>query len=316
MFSIVIPLYNKEAFIQRALDSVLQQTLTDYEIIVVDDGSSDGGLAVVKGSNDARIRVIQQANAGVAAARNKGIAEARRDWVAFLDADDVWMPNHLEELQALIQAYPTVLSVGTAYHKIDTNGRVQELRSPKLSDGQHRFIVDDYFAVSITCDHVLHSSSAAARKEVLQQIGGFPVGVKSGEDLITWAKLALAGEMAFSSTVSAIFYVPDQKASNRVANIRRPALPDRVGEELAGMAERSQQPSLYRYLSLWHEIRAVLFTELNEKRLALKELRLSAQFSGIRKKHILMLLALLIPQWIRAKVFEKIRHYKKRASNE
>ncbi|MCB5183694.1 glycosyltransferase family 2 protein [Methylobacillus gramineus] len=314
MFSVVIPLYNKEAFIERALNSVLQQTLSDYEVIVVDDGSSDGSMELVSQFDDDRIRVIQQENAGVAAARNTGIAAAGREWVAFLDADDVWMPDHLQELQDLINAFPKVTSVGTAYNKIDTNGRVQALRYPPQLSGQALSLVGDYFAVSIAYDHVLHSSSAAARKSVLLQISGFPVGVKSGEDLITWAKLALAGDMAFSSKVSAVFYIPDQQAINRVANIRRPAIPDRVGEELAELSRKFQRPSLSRYLSLWHEIRAVLFTELNERSLALRELKLSMQFSGLRKKHIFMLLALLMPARIRGVVFEKIRHYKKKST--
>lgn len=316
MFSIVIPLYNKQAFIQRAIDSVLAQTVSEYELIVVDDGSSDDSLMLVQSYDDARILVIQQENSGVAAARNRGISAATRAWVAFLDADDVWMPDHLAELQILIEEFPTAVSVGTAYHKIDATGRVQSLRYPQPISGRCRFMVEDYFGVSITHDHVLHSSSSAAKRLTLLQTGGFPEGIKSGEDLIAWARLALAGDMAFSSKVTAIFYIPDQRAAHRRANIRRPALPDNVGQLLSAMCEQSQHLSLRRYLSLWHEIRAVLFTELNERKLALKELRLSINFSGVRKKHILMFVALLFPAWIRATLFEKIRHYKKRARNE
>lgn len=316
MFSIVIPLYNKEAFIQRALDSISLQTVTDYEVIVIDDGSSDGSLDIVNRYDDDRIHVFQQENLGASAARNTGIFLAKRDWVAFLDADDVWMPDHLEELQSLIHEFPSAVSAGTAYNKVDVNGSVQSLRYPQTSSGAVRTLVDDYFAVSIAYDHVLHSSSAAARRETLLKIGGFPVGIKSGEDLITWAKLALVGDMAFSSKVSAIFHTPDQQTSNRIANIRRPAIPDLVGDELAALSKQHLRQSLKKYVSLWHEIRAVLFTELDEKALAFKEIKLSVHYSGLRLKHILILLALLIPISMRARVIKKVRHFKKRSQNE
>lgn len=316
MFSIVIPLYNKQEFIQRAIDSILAQTFSDYEIIIIDDGSSDDSMEVVRRYDDVRIQVIQQENSGVAAARNKGIATANREWVAFLDADDVWMPDHLQALKSLIDAYPLAVSIGTAYNKIDTTGKIQSLRYPQPASGQTEFLVDDYFAVSIAYDHLLHSSSAAAKKAILLETGGFPIGIKSGEDLIAWARLALAGKMAFSSKVTAVFYIPDQRAANRNAHIRRPAIPDFVGKELTALYQQSQHPSLRRYISLWHEIRAVLFTELNEKSLALTELKLSIKHSGLRKKHVFLLMALLIPNWIRATLFEKIRHYKKRVRHE
>lgn len=313
MFSVVIPLYNKEAFIQRALDSVHQQTLVDYEVIVVDDGSTDGSINIVNRYIDARVRVIQQENSGVSVARNKGIAAAKYSWVAFLDADDVWMPDHLEELKKLMNMFPNALLLGTAYKKIDTNGRVQELRLPEQYLEKACNKVDDYFAICSTYDQILNSSSAAARKVTLVEIGGFPVGIKAGEDLITWAKLALAGEVAFSSKASSIYYIPDQQAASRIANIRRPAVPDFVGKEFATLSEKYNNPSLSRYISLWHEIRAVLFTELNERLLALKELRLSVQYSGLRMKHMFMGAALLVPKSIRAIVFEKIRDYKKKS---
>src|SRR5690554_7052561 len=98
MFSVVIPLYNKELSINNTIQSVLNQTFQDYEIVVVNDGSTDKSLEVVKQINDFRIRIINKLNGGVSSARNRGIEESKFDWIAFLDGDDLWMENHLEIL--------------------------------------------------------------------------------------------------------------------------------------------------------------------------------------------------------------------------
>src|SRR5260370_952192 len=103
--SIVIPLYNKAAYIKRALDSVRAQTFADYEVIVVDDGSTDGGGDLVTGYGDPRVRLIRQNNAGPGPARNRGIEDAAGPYLTFLDADDEWMPTFLEKSLGLLDQY-------------------------------------------------------------------------------------------------------------------------------------------------------------------------------------------------------------------
>ena len=107
--SIVIPLYNKEKYIARAINSILAQTLSDCEIVVVDDGSTDKSADIVRSFDDSRIHLIQQANAGVSVARNKGIKESKAELVAFLDADDEWMPQFLQEMVVFISKKPVGL---------------------------------------------------------------------------------------------------------------------------------------------------------------------------------------------------------------
>ena len=106
-FSIIIPLYNKEGYVGDTLESVRTQQYDDYEVVVVDDGSTDGGAALVESyaAKDPRIRLITQANGGVSVARNRGMSEANGTYYAFLDADDSWAPEHLTELKALAEAY-------------------------------------------------------------------------------------------------------------------------------------------------------------------------------------------------------------------
>src|SRR5712692_9736802 len=95
--SIVVPLYNKAPYVRRALDSIAAQTFSDFEVIVVDDGSTDDGPSVVANYGDSRVRLVRQPNAGPGAARNAGLAQTQGELIAFLDADDEWLPTYLEE---------------------------------------------------------------------------------------------------------------------------------------------------------------------------------------------------------------------------
>ena len=106
LVSVVIPLYNKKNYIRRAIRSVMMQTIEDFEIIIIDDGSIDGSGDVVKTFLDSRIRLIRQENQGVSVARNNGVSNSRADFIAFLDADDEWLPRQLEDLLRLRKKYP------------------------------------------------------------------------------------------------------------------------------------------------------------------------------------------------------------------
>lgn len=189
-FSVVIPLYNKAPYILCTIQSVLAQSFTDFEVLVVDDGSSDGGAELVKAMDDPRIRLIHQVNAGVSAARNRGIALAQGEWVAFLDADDWHHPNHLKCLLDVNDAWPQADAIATDYILVtDTKEGPwpppwqTDIDTPKIeliTDLPRRWMVGP----------TLCSSSVAVRKQRLQQMQPcFPIGESQAEDLDFWFRL-------------------------------------------------------------------------------------------------------------------------------
>ncbi|HMA53239.1 MAG TPA: glycosyltransferase family A protein, partial [Acidobacteriota bacterium] len=121
--TVVIPLYNKAPYIAAAVRSVLAQTFTDFEVIVVDDGSLDDGAEVVDRFDDPRLRLVRQENQGESAARNKGVTLAASELLAFLDADDEWTPSHLEVLLRLADRFPGAGLLATAYKIVSPDGR-------------------------------------------------------------------------------------------------------------------------------------------------------------------------------------------------
>lgn len=199
MISVVIPLYNKEKYIADTLNSVLSQTYQDFEIIVVDDGSLDNSLQVVKNVIDPRIVVITQFNSGVSVARNVGITNASNDYVAFLDADDSWDHDYLETIIMLIEKYPEAGAFATHYRVLEKS----KTKKPKLireSLKDSDCIVKNYFKLVTLGDHPFFTSSICVRKRVFDNVGLFVPGVRLGEDIDMWARIALHEKIAFCSS--------------------------------------------------------------------------------------------------------------------
>ncbi len=201
--SVVIPLYNKGPYIARALNSVLAQTFQDFEVIVVDDGSTDDGAEVVRGFDDPRIRLIQQENQGVSAARNRGIEAARAEMIAFLDADDEWMAEFLETIVRLRTLYPDAGLYGTAYEVHLPGSIVQRVYITNEGDR----VLSSYFGALVNFgSNIFNSSSFAAPREILTSVGGYPLGVKWSEDVTLWGKVALLYPVAYSPKICSIYH--------------------------------------------------------------------------------------------------------------
>lgn len=196
--SVVIPLYNKEDTIDRAINSVLYQTYQNFEVIVIDDGSTDASAERIQVS-DARIRLIHQQNAGASAARNRGAEEAVNELIAFLDADDMWLPDHLETLCAAAKAHPHAV----AYFSRAVEAR--QFRSVGHTRKKKPRVVGYYF-LEATLHPLLNSSNAMVKRSALSCFGGFPSGATVGEDQYVWAKLALAGDVVECPVTTTIIY--------------------------------------------------------------------------------------------------------------
>lgn len=252
-FSIVVPLYNKGDTVERAIRSALNQTVQDFEIIVVNDGSTDNGAAVVESIGDSRIRLIHQENQGVSAARNRGIAEARYELIAFLDADDEWLPKFLETIRRLVDRYPDCGLYATRYFLHSSLGKLQQafvLGLPDTFEG----ILENYFQIAVKSHPLVWTSATCVRKPTLSKIGGFPVGVTSGEDLLTWARIAIKNNIAYSSVCCSIYY---EMPSGQI-----PDNDDVVGRGLEALLKAtvpSERSSLIHYCALWHKMRASLY---------------------------------------------------------
>jgi glycosyltransferase involved in cell wall biosynthesis len=188
-FSVIIPLYNKAPYIRKAVESVMAQTCGDWELIVVDDGSTDGGGYNVKDISDSRIRLVRQENAGVGAARNKGVSLSTAPYITFLDADDWWEPTFLEEMSGLIARHPTAGIYGTGYY-IVKNGRKRLAPigvSEEFAEGEINYCT----VYAKTLCMPLTSITVAIPREVFDETGGFKPHLKLGEDFDLWIRIAL-----------------------------------------------------------------------------------------------------------------------------
>ncbi|MBS9525600.1 glycosyltransferase family 2 protein [Litoribacter alkaliphilus] len=180
MFSVIIPLYNKGPFIHRAIDSVLNQEFKEYEIIVVNDGSTDGGENLVKETYSQKVYLINQANSGVSAARNLGIHHAQFPWIAFLDADDYWHPKYLLLMAQAISENPEVGIFGANYDSFNL------AESPKLK----YFLFKGYFKQAVRNTYFF-TSATIVKRIFFEKKPGFDPQFKLGEDIDVWLRASL-----------------------------------------------------------------------------------------------------------------------------
>lgn len=199
-YSVVIPLYNKEHFIKKAIQSVLKQSFQDFEIIIVDDGSTDRSLEIARKFESEKLKVYTQPNQGVSVARNKGIENASGEYIAFLDADDTWNMDYLETIDELTTSYPESDIYVTAYAVHMGNGKVNYSRQLPEEKG----CLESYWLTLKKGYDFVWTSVTTVRREALMHAGCFKPGEKIGQDLDMWARLARNNpKVAYASKICA-----------------------------------------------------------------------------------------------------------------
>lgn len=189
-FSVVIPLYNKALYINCTIESVLAQTFKDFEVIVIDDGSSDGSNELVALIKDPRLRLIRQTNAGVSATRNRGIELAQGDWVAFLDGDDWHHPRYLETLVAAQNAYPDADTVATKFLPVPDSDGIRPPHWLVSAEAPDFELIKDLPSRWMDGPSLCTSSVAVRTARLRQMQPCFAIGESCGEDLDLWFRLA------------------------------------------------------------------------------------------------------------------------------
>ena len=221
-FSVIVPLYNKAEHVHRALCSVGAQSCRDYEVIIVDDGSTDGSAEVAGTMLQPGWRLIRQENGGVSAARNRGAAEARGEFLCFLDADDEWHPQYLEHMQAMIRQHPSVGMYGANYVRVLPGQESDSFATSVIADCR-----------SFRCNlfrqwmirNPMNSDSVIIPREVFWEIGGFEVGQRYYEDATLMFKIAAEYPVVITDTVLTRYYVGLEKSANARMQQERPLFP-------------------------------------------------------------------------------------------
>ncbi len=241
-FSVVIPLYNKQDVIANTIKSVLAQTFTNFELLVIDDGSTDNSTNIVNGFSDERIKLIKQKNGGEGAARNTGILSASADYISLLDADDTWENGFLEKMYDMIRKYPAAGMYCTAFITCFGDGQRILYTREEYLDNVDDIFIDDYFDVA-GYGSFMYSSSITIPKKVFKDVGLFVPRAKMGADLEMWARIMLKYKMAYSPRpyVNYINDLPSQ-ATQTNRDISKFQLKTPLGATIYAMLKNNEIP--------------------------------------------------------------------------
>ena len=229
MFSVIIPLYNKAPYVEKAIRSVAAQTFCEFELIVIDDGSTDltapqppkGGAGLtysdIEQLIDGKGILIKQKNSGVSVARNNGVAQAKYPYICFLDADDWWAPTFLEEMKALIDEFPDAGIYGTSYYIVKHSKK--RVATIGVDDGFEKGEIDYCRVYAKTLCMPLWTGAVCIPKPVFEKENGFKPALKLGEDFDLWIRIALKQKVVLLNKPLA-YYNQDVEIQNRAIGTR------------------------------------------------------------------------------------------------
>lgn len=274
-FSVVIPLYNKQSHVKETIETVFNQTFQDYEIVVVNDGSTDQSVKVVKSIQDNRIKLIHQENQGVSVARNRGIQESKADYIAFLDADDIWLPEFLQTIYELIQKFPEAGLYATAYKKRKANGEESAINIQGLPLRDYVGPIPNYFESIVKGDNLVWTSATCIPKKVfIKNDIWFPTDEKYGEDQYVWARVAMQHEIAYNTKECTVYQIETE--NNTISAILKEREPHQsiliLRDYRSSVTDEEMLNYFDRYIEK-HILKFIVANVLNKNRLhALKQI--------------------------------------------
>ncbi|SHJ09898.1 Glycosyl transferase family 2 [Mesonia phycicola] len=280
-FSVVIPLYNKETHIKNTLQDVLDQNFKDFEVIIVNDGSTDKSVSIVEKFTDTRIKLFHQDNQGAAAARNYGIEQASAKHIALLDADDMWKNNHLEEFYKSLQKFPDAGVYCNAY-QLKLRSNFTHNASYNLENLKEIQLVKDYFKAS--CIHpLIMTSGVAFKKQKFFDVGGFDPKIISGQDIDLWIRFALYTEIVFNPKITACYdkTVANSLSKKHLRKIKYEFLNNYKEQE-------NKNPSFKNYLDLNRYAVAIQCKYYNDKEV-FQLLKKEINAASLTKKQLFLL---------------------------
>ncbi len=220
-FSVIVPIYNKANTVAAALESIYAQTIKDFEIVLVDDGSTDDVEKAVEPWRSDKLRLIRQENGGVSVARNTGIFHARGEYICFLDADDLWKEDHLETIHGLTEKYPEAGMFVTSNEVIEPEGKV--FRSSEALKGYGAdFETDDFLGLlNSTSYGIINTNSVCVRRTVMDREDiRFEPGIRIGEDSDVWYRMGLKHKVAISKKETTMYRREYSSATNVSSHVQ------------------------------------------------------------------------------------------------
>ena len=215
-FSVIIPLYNKSLYVAKAIQSVLSQTFTDFELVIMDDGSTDDSFEVALKTIEGHpnCHIYRQKNGGVSVARNNAVALSQGEYLCFLDADDWWDAHFLEAMSKLVADYPEAGIYGTNYTIVNETKHKTREAQIGVENGFERGYFNYCQAYAKTMYMPLWTGAVCIPRDVFDEMNGFPVGIKLGEDFLLWIQIALKHKVVFLNQPMA-YYNQDVEATGK-----------------------------------------------------------------------------------------------------
>lgn len=304
LFSVIIPAYNAAKCIRRSVNSILKQSISDFEIIIVNDGSTDDTISIIKSFTDSRIKIINQKNSGVSVARNNGIKNAKGSFICFLDADDEWYVNHLEVLNNAIQTYKNKLFFVTYSNTELLDGTI--IREVEHDDLKDPFYIEDFleYEYQQKMRKCFNTNCVCVNKKAFEKYGLFEVGVKISEDVDMWNRIMLF-EGKVIIPIETVLRHRDYSQATRSMPLGAPFIFNkRISKYLlSDMLSEKKKNELRRLYNIMELTSARSFIIHGYKKEGVKTLKNIDKYYVSKKKYYESLIALLIPSWMMKKIY-------------